>query len=388
MQIALFYTLSCTALIVGLGVIILALNEKANLKWLYYHYFIRKPVNWSILILLLVWVTFIIVQENEFPLWAIIPLTMSTIGLVMTYKLHPENAFKALDYPTFSKNHNELPLTEEMEIAVIEYEGITKCYPLDYVIHHHIINDRFGEKTVSLTYCALCRSIIPFDVTELGPLFVGSMKNSNMVVADRRTKTFFQQESFRSVVGKLHPKELTMIPFQVLTWTEVKNTISNPLVVEVTQKDFRDFQLPIPGVWKRISKSEFTPGLSKKNHDSSFPARTRIIGVTDKSLKEQVFYLKNDIIEHKVVKNSELDIFLITSGSTVKAFKASIHKTILHISFENQKEILDKDSQTRWNIRGKYISGPINENLEIITISDEYWFAWKKYHSNSKYVKL
>jgi hypothetical protein len=64
-------------------------------------------------------------------------------------------------------------------------------------IYFQIVNDRFGDAIVSLTCCAMCRSIIPFDVTDPGPLFVASFKNANMVVADRRTGTFFQQATSR-----------------------------------------------------------------------------------------------------------------------------------------------------------------------------------------------
>ena len=97
------------------------------------------------------------------------------------------------------------PLTDDMQLAVIEHGDVTKAYPLDYVVHHHIINDSFGNRIVALTYCAMCRSIIPFDVTDIGPLFVGSFKDANMIVADRRTKTFFQQATFKSIIGRLHP---------------------------------------------------------------------------------------------------------------------------------------------------------------------------------------
>ncbi len=100
----------------------------------------------------------------------------------------------------------QLPLTDDMQLAVIEHGGVTKAYPLDYVIHHHIINDWFGDRIVAVTYCAMCRTIIPFDVTDIGPLFVGSFKNANMIVADKRTKTFFQQATFESIVGRLHPR--------------------------------------------------------------------------------------------------------------------------------------------------------------------------------------
>ena len=106
------------------------------------------------------------------------------LAVVLTYRMHQETAFPAVDFPAMSDDPFKLPLADDMMLGVIEYSGVTKAYPLDYVI---IINDRFGDHIVALAYCAMCRSIILFDVTDIGSLFVGSFKNANLIVADRRT---------------------------------------------------------------------------------------------------------------------------------------------------------------------------------------------------------
>ncbi|GGZ92463.1 hypothetical protein GCM10007028_33470 [Algibacter mikhailovii] len=301
--------------------------------------------------------------------------------------MHQETAFKAVDFPIFTKDISILPIKDEMQLAIIEYDGITKCYPLDYVIHHHIINDKFNSRIVALTYCAMCRSIIPFDVTEIGPLFVGSFKDANMIVADKKTKTFFQQATFQSIIGKLHPYNLTMIPFQILSWSDVKKSILKPQVVNVTKKDFREFQLPIPGIWKKIVATENTPGLSSKNRDKTFPSRTHVIGLIDESIKKKIVYLKKEVISNEVVLNKEHNVFLIGIADTVNGFKNSVNNFVLNVTLDNA-EILDLNSQTRWNMRGKYIKGKLNTNLEPIAISDEYWFSWKKFHRDSKLIRL
>ena len=73
---------------------------------------------------------------------------------------------------------------------------------------------------------------------------------------------YFQQATYKSIIGKLHPHTLTIIPFQILSWGEVKNLNPIPQVVKVTGKDFREFQLPIPRLWRKIVASEATPGLA------------------------------------------------------------------------------------------------------------------------------
>ncbi|MGB1449651.1 MAG: DUF3179 domain-containing (seleno)protein [Flavobacteriaceae bacterium] len=385
-EIILFYVLALIALVIGIAVVPMTFKESTPIKVFYLHYFVRKPIIWMILIVLTSWTLIVYTQQNEFPFYSIIPLVITSIALILTYKLHPESAFKAVDYPEFTEDISGLPIDNDKEIAVIEYNGITKCYPLDYVVHHHIVNDNFGSKIVALTYCAMCRSVIPFDVTEIGPLFVTALKNGNMVVADRKTKTFFQQSTFQSLIGKLHPSELTMIPFQVLSWADVKKTISNPFVVKVSKKDFRAFELPIPGVWSKVIAGETVPGVSKKNRDTTFPARTRIIGITDKSISEKLVYLRTEVKEKNVVLNDEYGFFLIKNNDIVNAYRSSINNSKLSISFSNDL-IIDGKSGTKWDIRGKYISGKINTNLEPIMISDEYWFSWKKFQGKSRLIR-
>lgn len=386
-EIIVFYLFALTALAVGIAVVPMTFRESTPIKMFYQHYFVRKPLIWIIFIGLISWTLILYTKQNEFPLWSIIPLVVTGIALLLTYKLHPESAFKAVDYPKFAKDISSLPIDDDKEIAVIEFNGKTKCYPLDYVIHHHIVNDRFDSKIVALTYCAMCRSVIPFDVTEMGPLFVAALKNGNMVVADRKTKTFFQQSTFQSMIGKLHPSELTMIPFQILSWSDVKKTISNPIVVEVSKKDFRAFELPIPGVWEKVVSGETVPGVSKKNRDTTFPARTRVIGITDNSINEKLVYLRKEIIEKNVVLNDKFGFFLIKNNDVVNAYRNTIDNSKLSISFSNDV-IVDGKSGTHWDLRGKYISGKLSKNLEPITISDEYWFSWKKFQGESRLIRL
>ena len=242
------YLLAIIALLVGTAAITMALIKPFPVQWLYYHYFIRKPIVWAIFGGSLLWVTWLTCNTGSFPSGTIVPLALMALAIVLCQRMHQEMALPVVDFPVMSDQPLQLPLTDDMMLTVIDYGGVTKSYPLAYVVHHHIINDRFGDRVVALTYCAMCRSIIPFDVTDIGPLFVGSFKNANMIVADRRTKTCFQQTTFNSLIGPLHPHTFTMIPFQILVWGEVKCLASLPQVCEVSQDDFSEFQLPVPGL--------------------------------------------------------------------------------------------------------------------------------------------
>ncbi len=373
-MVSLLYLLAIIALLTGTAGIYMALIKPFPVTWLYYHYFIRKPVVWTIFIGTVTWIVWEASQTGTIRTWSIIPVFLMGLAIVLSYKMHQENAFQAVDFPDMAEEVSVLPLTDDMQLGLIEYDGVTKAYPLDYVIHHHIINDKFGERIVALTYCAMCRSIIPFDVTDIGPLFVGSFKDANMIVADKKTKTFFQQATFESIIGKLHPHTLTMLPFQILPWKEVKKLRPIPYVAKVTEKDFREFQLPIPGIWKKIIASEATPGLPTKDRDKSFPSRTHVVGVIDKIADPKIVYLKEELTKRGIVKNEKLDIFLVTTGNTVNGFKSNINGRSLNIILNPDMTLSDSSSNAVWDIRGKYISGDIELNLEPVALSDEYWF--------------
>lgn len=380
--------LALASLFIGTGAIYMALLQPFPLSWLYYHYFLRKPVAWGIVLVAVLLVGTETLQSGTFELSAIPPLLFILLGLVLTYRMHQEVVFCAQDFPPMADDPLALPLQDDMQLAVIEYEGEVKAYPLDFVVHHHIINDHFGEKTVALTYCAMCRSVIPFDVTDIGPLFVGSFKDANMIVADRRTKTFFQQATFESVIGKLHPHTLEMLPFQILEWRDVKELTPLPQVCQVTEKDFRQFELPIPGVWKKLMAGEATPGMRAQDRDKKFKARTRVIGITDKLAFPQVVYLKSELLSRGLTKNEALNVVLVARGDTINAFLAEVNGQALTLSLNPDGTLCDQSSQTVWNALGHHQEGPLRSPLTRVAISDEYWFSWKAFHPRSELIRL
>lgn len=382
------YLLAAIALLTGTAAIYMALIQPFPVAWLYYHYFVRKPVVWTIFGGSTAWLAWLTVNTGSLQPAALVPLLLMGLAIVLAYRMHQSVAFPAVDFPPISDDPSRLPLTNDMQLAVIEYGGVTKAYPLDYVIHHHIINDRFGEHIVSLTFCAMCRSVIPFDVTDIGPLFVGSFKDANMIVADRRTTTFFQQATFKSIIGPLHPHTLTMIPFQILPWREVRKLNALPQVVQVSEEDLREFQLPVPGVWKKIMASEATPGLPSRRRDKSFPARTHVVGIIDPVARPQVAYLKHELLQKGVVRNEALNVFLVALGDTVNAFKGSVAEQRIDLTLNTDGTLLDTLSRTAWDVRGKYRSGAIQADLEPVAVSDEYWFSWKTFHPHSQLVRL
>ena len=74
-----------------------------------------------------------------------------------------------------------------------------------------------------------------------------------------------------------------------------------------------------------------------------------------------------------VVKNDVLNIFLISLGDTVNAFKGNVRGGSVELTIHNGL-LSDAYSGTLWDARRKYKRGSIKSDLEKLAISDEYWF--------------
>lgn len=386
MELLLLWGLTLLALAMGTAPIYLALTEAAPIRWLYWHYHLRKPVLWGISLLSVGLVLGLPGMADGF-LSAGVPLSLQVVSILLGYQLHQESVFDAVDFPSFTEDLESSPVEDDTEVALVEVDGDLRAYPLPYVAHHHIVNDRFGENILSLTYCAMCRTVILFDVTELGPLFVASFKNANMVVADRRTKTFFQQATCQSVIGPLHPETLESYPFQIMTWEQARRLETPLRIVEVTERDLRDFSLPIPGIWERILRSEVTPGLSAASRDDRFAARTRVIGI--KHRESKWVYLKEEVLESGVVIGPDGKFFLVGNESTVVGYETSVDGERVEPMFEPESRMI-RDARTgrEWDLSGVPRGGLSASSLTPLDLSDEYWFSWSFFHPDSNLVRV
>lgn len=52
---------------------------------------------------------------------------------------------------------NEAALDAEEPVIAFEIEGFTpRAYPLRYLMWHEIVNDRYGDRGIKVTFCPLC----------------------------------------------------------------------------------------------------------------------------------------------------------------------------------------------------------------------------------------
>jgi hypothetical protein len=109
-------------------------------------------------------------------------------------------------------------------VIELEVGGDARAYPLQILIWHEIVNDRVGGVPVAVTFCPLCNTAIVFDrrvdgrVLDFGT--TGNLRNSDLVMYDRQTETWWQQFGGRAIVGRLTGETLEKLPARIVAWRE------------------------------------------------------------------------------------------------------------------------------------------------------------------------
>jgi Protein of unknown function (DUF3179) len=109
-------------------------------------------------------------------------------------------------------------------VIALEVEDAARAYPLEILTWHEIVNDDVAGIPVGVTFCPLCNTALVFDRRVEGTTLefgtTGNLRNSDLVMYDRQTESWWQQFSGEAVVGRYAGKKLRQLPAHIVAWRE------------------------------------------------------------------------------------------------------------------------------------------------------------------------
>jgi peroxiredoxin len=132
-----------------------------------------------------------------------------------------------IDDPKFTSvaEGSEFLDDEGLGIAV-SFNGVDRFYPFQILVYHEIVNDNVNGRRALVTYCPLCGTGIVFDPTVQGGVDTfgtsGKLWNSNLLMYDRRTDTYWSQVLGEAVKGKLTGAKLRLLSYDNMRWGDWK----------------------------------------------------------------------------------------------------------------------------------------------------------------------
>ena len=138
----------------------------------------------------------------------------------------PKDGIPSIDNPKFVPLADVSGLADTEPVIGVEINGDARAYPLQILIWHEIVNDTVGGTPVTVTYCPLCNSAIVFDRRFEGKVLdfgtTGKLRNSDLVMYDRQTESWWQQFIGTAIVGEYTGKELKGIPSRLESFANFK----------------------------------------------------------------------------------------------------------------------------------------------------------------------
>jgi hypothetical protein len=140
----------------------------------------------------------------------------------------PKDGIPAIDEPVFQTALDVDWLDDPEPVIAVTIDGITRGYPIQVLMWHEIVNDELAGTPITVTFCPLCNTSIVFDRRVDGTVLdfgtTGNLRNSDLVMYDRQTESWWQQFGGEGIVGKHTGTKLERVPARIVAWKEFRET--------------------------------------------------------------------------------------------------------------------------------------------------------------------
>ncbi|MFA9565117.1 MAG: DUF3179 domain-containing (seleno)protein, partial [Acidimicrobiales bacterium] len=129
------------------------------------------------------------------------------------------DAIPPIDAPTYGDATSGDWLEPDDLVLGYEAGGQPYAYPFKILNFHEVVNDRLDGLPVLISYCPLCGSGIVYDRRVDGRVLsfgnTSALYESDLVMVDRATGSYWWQVAGEAIVGPLTGTELTALPSTV-----------------------------------------------------------------------------------------------------------------------------------------------------------------------------
>ncbi len=315
----------------------------------------------------------------------------------------PKDGIPAVDDPTFESVETAGEwLSERDPVIMFEHKGEVRAYPLAILIWHEIVNDVVGGDPVAITFCPLCNASIAFDATLDGVALdfgtTGKLRNSDLIMYDRQTESWWQQFTGEAIIGEYVGRRLNFLPSQVISFSDFAENFPDAQVLARPPASRNYGRNPYTG----YDTNPGRPFLYTGDLDDRLPSTERVMGVElNGEVKAYPFSILskegaiNDelggvpiVVFHKAGTASALDGGTISENRDVGSaaiFDRRLGDQTLTFSANGDGTFTDAETGSVWNILGEATDGELaGSQLEQILAFDHFWFAWSGFFPDTE----
>jgi hypothetical protein len=298
----------------------------------------------------------------------------------------PRDGIPPIDHPAFvDASEAEEWLRSDEWVVGVRAGKDARAYPLQILVWHEIVNDEIDGLPVLVSYCPLCFSSIGFyrvidgQGVEFGTS--GKLYNSDLVMYDRKTDTYWSQILGKGLIGELAGYELKRLPVDMMRWADWKNLYPDTKVLSKDTGHARPYGSDPYGNYY-TSPAIFFP---VEHEDNRLFPKEIIFGINLNGVDKA--YTNSDLASVQVVNDDvggEKIVVMSPRRDMIRAFSSRVSERSLTFEFQGGK-FIDKETGSEWNFNGEATSGPLaGSKLPPIPGHTAFWFAWATFYQNSE----
>lgn len=281
----------------------------------------------------------------------------------------PADGIPPIENPKYiSMEEADKNLDNRDVVFVAELGDKVLIYPQKILVWHEIVNEEIDGEKVTISYCPLTGSAIgfkgklSFGETDFGTS--GKLSNSNLVMYDRETGSYWPQILGMAVSGDLKGQRLEEFPVIFTRWENAK-------VVYGTEAETRIREVKVlsenTGYIRNYNSDPYGSYLTQGNYYDSgrifFPVMNQDSRFKDKEV----------VMGGRIIVNGEEKPFAILKSSVRD--KGSME---FEIAGEGLRAVYDESLDTVRVFRNS------EDSEELVNTFDVMWFAWVAFYPETE----
>ena len=157
----------------------------------------------------------------------------------------PRDGIPPIDNPVFEPVASVQNLADTEPVIGVRVNGEARAYPLQILMWHEIVNDTVGGTPISVTFCPLCNTAVVFDrrvdgrVLDFGT--TGKLRNSDLIMYDRQTESWWQQFLGEGIVGEMTGVKLDVLPARIESFARFRGRAPKGEVLVPNDREMRRY---------------------------------------------------------------------------------------------------------------------------------------------------
>ncbi len=306
---------------------------------------------------------------------AIAVIAAMAITYIFNFKMSADAMFKQPENLAF-KSRSENLLSDSSLVVAVENNGVTKAYPIRFIVYHHQVKDTVGGKPVIVTYCSVCRTGRVFEPLVKGQpekfRLVG-MDHFNAMFEDATTKSWWRQATGEAITGSLKGE---VLPEVESYQTSLGKLFQLHPFAQVMQLD-------------KASKSQYD-SLGKFEHGKSKGDLTRtdslswkdkswVVGIQLGSISKA--YDWNQLKAARIINDKIGDTSIVMVLSEDSQSFTVFEKPVGFDDFMLLKDTLVSNKK-KYDFSGRAFSSS-DPSLKRLKAYQEFWHSWRTFHPNT-----